>query len=249
MLKYKNEHNLDSPQRTLFHREIILRKPFLKRLYKEWYAVFLSEMRSLPIGKCVEIGSGGGFLKELEPSIITSDILSLPHTDLTFSAFDMPFNDSELSALFLLDTFHHIPDSTLFLKEASRVLKKGGKIIMIEPANTSWGRFIYRNLHHEPFNEKGDWQLPESGPMSGANGALPWIVFERDIDLFRKRFPEFEIDQIYYHTPLRYLLSGGVSYKTIFPGWSFGFLTQTDRLLTRVSNQFSMFMTIKVVKK
>ncbi len=215
----------------------------------EWYAVFLSEMNILPAGKCVEIGSGGGFIKDIESGIITSDILSLPHTDLTFSALAMPFNDSELSALFLLDTFHHIPDSSLFLKEASRVLIKGGKIIMIEPANTCWGRFIYKNLHHEPFNEKGDWQLPESGPMSGANGALPWIVFVRDQAMFQKEFPNLDIESISYHTPLRYLLSGGVSCKTFLPGWSFSLFTFTDRVLSRLSKQLSMFMTIRIIKK
>jgi SAM-dependent methyltransferase len=249
MLKYKSECHLDSPSRTLFHREIILNKPFLKKLYLEWYNVFLKEMQSLPEGICVEIGSGGGFLKDLESSIITSDILQLPHIDLNFSALEMPFNDSEISALFLLDTFHHIPDSLEFLKEVNRVLKKGGKLIMIEPANSLWGRIIYKNLHHEPFNPEGDWKIPDSGPMSGANGALPWIVFVRDKASFQERFPNLKIESITYHTPLRYLLSGGVSYKTIFPEWSFGVFRCVDRTLSVLSKQVSMFMTIKTVKK
>jgi SAM-dependent methyltransferase len=167
-------------------------------------------MKSLPDGKCVELGSGGGFLKNIEPSVISTDILSLPHTDMTFSALNMPFSNSELSALFLLDTFHHIPDSYQFLAEAGRVLKTGGKIIMIEPANSMWSRLIYKNFHHEPFDEKGGWQIPGAGPMSGANIALPWIVFERDIDLFCSRFPNLKIEEISYHTPLRYLLSGTI---------------------------------------
>jgi SAM-dependent methyltransferase len=249
MLQYKNEYDLDTPERTLSHREHILKKPFLKKLYIEWYSVFLDEMRSLPKGKCVEIGSGGGFLKEIESSVITSDILSLPHIDMTFSALQMPFADSELSALFLLDTFHHLPDVGQFLNEASRVLKTGGKIVMIEPANSWWSRMIYKNFHHEPFDTKAGWQIPEKGPMSGANGALPWIVFERDADLFRERFPELQIEQIRYHTPLRYLLSGGVSFKTIFPGFAFGLFTMIDRLLTKLSGQLSMFITVKIKRK
>ena len=249
MLKYRHENDIDSPKRTLRHREIILKKPFLKKLYIEWYTVFISEMQSLPTGKCVEIGSGGGFLKDMEPSVITSDILPLPHIDLNFSALNLPFKESELSGLFLLDTFHHISDSYLFLKEANRVLKHGGKLIMIEPANTLWGRIIYKNLHHEPFNENGDWQIPATGPMSGANGALPWIVFHRDIDLFRNRFPDLEIESISYHTPFRYLLSGGVTYKTIFPGWSFGCFKIVDHILSTISKQFSMFMTINISKR
>jgi len=248
MFRYKTRYNLDTPERTLFHRQIILKKAFLKKLYLEWYSVFCEAMKTIPEGKCVELGSGGGFLKDVEPSIITSDVLPLPHTDMRFSALDMPFTDSELSALFLLDTFHHIPDSFQFLKEASRVLKKGSKIVMIEPANSWWGRLIYKNLHHEPFDEKGGWQIPETGPMSGANGALPWIVFERDVALFNSRFPELKIENISYHTPFRYLLSGGVSFKSILPGFSFGFLSWIDRVLSTLSNNLSMFVTIKILK-
>ena len=59
----------------------------------------------------MELGSGGGFLKDIEPSVICSDVLDLPTNDLTFSALDMPFADGELSALFMIDTFHHIPDA------------------------------------------------------------------------------------------------------------------------------------------
>lgn len=248
MIRYKSDENIDSPGRTLLHRQIILKKKFLKKLYLEWYAVFSDAMKSVPEGRCVELGSGGGFLKDIEPSVITSDILSLPHTDMTFSALDMPFGDGEVSALFMLDTFHHIPDSFQFLKEASRVLKKGGKIIMIEPANSWWGRLIYKNLHHEPFDERGGWQIPATGPMSGANGALPWIVFERDADFFLHNFPDFKIEQITFHTPLRYLLSGGVSFKSFVPGFTFGFFKMIDGLLSILSRQLSMFVTIKIVK-
>ena len=204
---------LDSPERTLLHREIILSKPFLNRLYREWYSCICEELKGLPSGKLVELGSGGGFLKEIVPSVICSDILLLPTNDLTFSALDMPFEDGSVSALIMVDTFHHLPDAGRFLHEAGRVLKDHGKIIMVEPANTMWGRFIYRNFHHEPFDPAGGWQIPVTGPLSGANGALPWIVFERDKERFRKEFPGFIIEKVTFHTPLRYLLSGGVSFK------------------------------------
>jgi len=249
MLKYKTKDDLDSPQRTLFHREIILNKSFLKKLYVEWYDTLLRELTSVPDGKIVELGSGGGFLKNIVPSVITSDIIPLPHTDLTFSALQMPFRNSEVSVLFLLDTFHHIPDAYQFLKESERVLQKGGKIIMIEPANSVWGRFVYKNFHHEPFDKKGGWTIPDTGPMSGANGALPWIVFRRDVSLFADRFPDLKIESITYHTPLRYLISGGVAYRTLFPGWSFGFFTLLDRFLAYLSKEISMFMTIRIVKR
>ncbi|HPE77830.1 MAG TPA: class I SAM-dependent methyltransferase [Draconibacterium sp.] len=247
-IKYNIPFDLDSPERTIAHQKIIKEKCFLRKLYEEWYKVFTDAIYGLPDGKIIELGSGGGFLKEIRPSVICTDILKLPSNDMTFSALEMPFSDSELSAIFMIDTFHHIPDSFLFLKEADRVLQKNGKIIMIEPANSLWGRFIYKNFHHEPFEPNGGWEIPISGPLSGANGALPWIVFERDYEKFSELFPHLKIEKIQNHTPLMYLISGGLAFKQLLPDFSYCFFRGFDKLLALISKQFSMFVTIEIRK-
>ncbi|HEX8529344.1 MAG TPA: hypothetical protein VF646_04955, partial [Cytophagales bacterium] len=143
----------------------------------------------------------------------------------------------------------HIPDSYQFLREAQRILKAGGKVVMVEPANSAWGRFIYRNFHHEPFDPAGGWTIPEAGPMSGANGALPWIVFQRDCRRFEREFPGLTIESIRHHTPLRYLMSGGVSRKSLVPQWSFGLATALEKAGRPLAGWFSMFQTIQLVKR
>ena len=180
----KNIQDLDAPETTLLHRKIIQSKPFLKKLYLDFYSFFLNEVPDLSQKKCVELGSGGGFLKEIYPTVTTSDILELEDVDLCFSGLEMPFESASIDAFFMIDVFHHVPDSEKFLQELSRCLKPGGKIVMIEPANTLWGRFIYQNFHHEPFEPAAGWKLDGTGPLSCANGALPYIVFKRD----RQRF-------------------------------------------------------------
>ena len=120
---------------------------------------------------------------------------------------------------------------------------------MIEPANSVWGRFIYQNFHHEPFNPKGGWEIDSSGPLSGANGALPWIVFERDKDKFKNLFPRLKTVSIKYNMPLLYLLSGGVSRKALMPAWSFSFFKMAESVLSPLSKYFSMFVVVKVVKE
>jgi SAM-dependent methyltransferase len=247
-LNYNIPLDLDSPERTIFHQKIIKEKLFLRKLYNEWYKVFTDVKSQLPDGKMVELGSGGGFLKEIEPAVICSDVLDLPTNDLTFSALEMPFNDNEISAVFMIDTFHHIPDSRQFLNEINRVLKKNGMLVMIEPANSIWGRFIYQNFHHEPFDVKGGWQIPVSGPLSGANGALPWIVFKRDFNKFETSFPNLRLLEFQYHTPLRYLVSGGVSFKQLAPDFTYPFFSLLDKFLSAVSYHLSMFVTIKIIK-
>jgi SAM-dependent methyltransferase len=247
-IKYDIEFPLDSPERTLHHREIILNKKFLKKIYEQWYNEFLREIKNLPNDKMIELGSGGGFLKVLEPKIICTDILKLSSNDMTFSALEMPFADNSVGGIFMVDTLHHIPDIEKFLTEANRILAKNGKIIMIEPANSLWGRFIYRNFHHEPFDIEGTWKIPEQGPLSGANGALPWIVFERDKKIFAEKFPDFRIENIKFINPILYLISGGVSYRQLLPDFMFEIIQKLDRLLPKLSRQISMFQLIKIVK-
>jgi len=245
-IKYDIEHPLDSPERTLYHREIIRHKKFLRKLYEQWYDEFIKEIENLPNDTFIELGSGGGFLKELEPRVICTDILELPTNDMTFSALNMPFRDNSVGGIFMVDTMHHIPDIEKFLIEANRVLAKNGKMIMIEPANSLWGRFIYKNFHHEPFDLKGGWTFPSKGPLSGANGALPWIVFERDKLIFKEKFPNLIIETINYRNPLLYLISGGVSYKQLLPDFMFPIIDKIDRLLPKLSRQMSMFQLIKI---
>ncbi len=249
-LKHAETFDIDDPRRTLQHRDIILSKQFLRKLYEEWYAIFKFHATQVPAGALVELGSGGGFLKEIIPNVITSDVLEIPNiVDKIFYAQEMPFENESVSAIFMTDVFHHIPDSGAFLKEATRVLKHKGRIVMIEPGNSIWGRFIYKNFHHEPFNIHGDWFIPQSGPMSGSNQALPYIVFERDRKKFEKEFPELKIKEISYHTPLRYLLSGGVSKKQMVPSFSFGFFKALEKFLRGINNKFGMFVTIVIEKE
>jgi SAM-dependent methyltransferase len=248
----KSPYSLDDPRTTLHHRDVILSKPFLKKLYVEWYTHFknvTAEINSkIPDGEILEIGSGGGFLQQVIPGIITSDILDLGTCDMIFSAEEIPLPDHSLSAIVMLNVFHHIPKPALFLKEAQRVLKKGGKIIMIEPANSFWSRIVYKNFHHEPFDPKGGWEIESTGPLSGANGALPWIYFKRDKAAFEKTFPELKLEKFRYHTPLRYLISGGLSLKQLVPSWSFSFFKGVEWLMRPFKNQFGMFVTIEITK-
>lgn len=248
-LKEVEQYSLDDPRRTVTHGEIIRNKKFLHQLYVEWYTHFKQKIESLPQGQLVELGSGAGFVKEVIPQMLTSDVMELPNLDYVFPGENMPFEDKSLAGIFMIDVLHHIPKPALFLKEAERVLAKGGKILMNEPANSTWGRFIYQNFHHEPFEPKGTWEIPATGPLSGANGALPWIIFERDRKQFEEQFPSLKIESIKYHTPLRYLLSGGVSKRQLAPNFSYGLVKGFENFLLSLSKQLSMFVTIEITRQ
>jgi SAM-dependent methyltransferase len=246
--KYTIPYHLDDPKATLAHRDIILEKPYLKRLYLDWYEVFIKEAKKHKNGKHLEIGSGGGFLKEVFPEVITSDILSLPNVDQVFSAEQMPIGDNELASIMMLNVFHHIPKPYLFLKEAERTLVKGGVIIMTEPANSALGRFIYKRFHHEPFDEKGGREIEAGNPLSNSNQALPYIYFERDLELFKKEFPHLKIRSIKYHSPFSYVISGGVSRSAMLPYFMYSVVKAAEWLLSPLSRQLGLFCTIEVEK-
>lgn len=247
-LKDIDKYDLDDPRRTLEHKKIIEQKPFLKRLYVEWYSEIRSRLKDVPEGKIIELGSGGGFMKEVIPGITTSDILELDENDITFNALDMPFEDNSIAAFVMVDVFHHVPDSEMFLKEMNRCLKPGGKVVMSEPAVSAYSKFIFGNFHHEPFNVKGDWTIPGTGPMSDANGALPWIVFVRDRKRFQDTFPLLHVVDIKKHTALRYLLSGGVSMKQLVPSWSYNLLKGIENMVQSIFPGFSLFQFIELKK-
>jgi len=249
-LKYTIKYDLDDPNTTLLHKKIIRSKPFLEKIYIEWYSILHNSTRHLKAHTILELGSGGGFLKDLYPHIKTSDIMPLPGCDSVVSAEQIPYQKNELGSIVMLNVFHHIPNPGKFLLEAQRTLIPGGKLVMIEPSNTFFSRFIYQTFHHERFDPKAVmWEIPYQGPLSSANGANPWIIFIRDKARFEKEFPQLAIRKISYHTPLRYLLSGGVSRHPLVPAWSYNFFTFLERLVNPLMIIIAMFMTIEIEKK
>lgn len=246
--------DIDDPRTTALRRDIIREKPFLRQLYEEWYA---SIIRLIPLqeqcpGEVLEIGSGGGFLHEVFPECIASEIFLTPGVDIVLDGQALPFADKTLRAILMVDVLHHIPNAEAFFLEAQRVLSVGGRILMVEPWNTLWGRFVYSNLHHEPFlPSRSSWDLPkdESTPLSNANGALPWMIFSRDINAFHNKFPRLTLRSIRLDYPFSYLASGGVSMRSLTPGWSFKTWRKFETLLNPFMKHLAMFALISVEVK
>lgn len=234
--------SVDDPVTTLLRREIIQSKPFLYSLYSEWYQRII---RGLPkTNDVLELGSGAGFLNEFLPELITSEVIETPHVQLIADACRLPLADRSLDAIVMTDVFHHIPDVSHFLAEAARCVRPGGKIVMIEPWRTPWSEWIYTHLHSEPFSPDSGWPIPRTGPLSGANGALPWIVFQRDRHVFEVRYPQWQIKNIELMMPFSYLLSGGVSMRNFLPGWMYSRIRAMEQMLDQ--NSWAMFALIEL---
>lgn len=234
--------DIDDPQTTALRLQIVRSKPFLRKLYEEWYRSIAAHF---PFdARILELGSGAGFLKELLPQLITSELFSTPGVARVIDAQAIAMAEASLDGIVMTDVLHHIPDCNSFFHEATRVIRPGGKVVMIEPWNTPWSRWVYQHLHHEPFEPNAqEWRIPLSGPLSGANGALPWIVFQRDRGLFETRHPQWRIEGIHPIMPAAYVLSGGVSLKSTLPGWMY----QPIRFLEQHCNEASWAMFAIIV--
>jgi SAM-dependent methyltransferase len=238
--------DIDDPATTLYRAELIRRKPFLWTIYAEWYSLITG---SIPAGtgKILELGSGAGFLRESVPGLITSEVFMLPGLSAVLDGRALPFSTGSLRAIVMTDVLHHIPDVRMFFGEAIRALHAGGRIIMVEPWVTTWSRVVYGRLHHEPFRPGAtEWEFPSDGPLSGANGALPWMIFQRDRKAFAASYPQLQVIDVRPMMPFRYLLSGGVSMRAVVPASSFGAFRRIERALTPLMRFLAMFAFITI---
>lgn len=239
--------DIDSPDTTRLRREIIRSKPFLRRVYEEWYRGIAAEVPPGP-GDVLELGTGAGFLKDFLPRLVTSDVFPLDGVDRIVDSADLPFDDGALKGIVMTNVFHHFPDPTRFLDEATRCVRTGGRVVMLEPWNTPWSRLVYRRLHHEPFEPGADWGFDGIGPLSDANGAQPWIVFARDRARFLVEYPDWTVRSVRELMPFRYLVSGGVSMRGLMPGWTFPLWRALEACLGPCRGLLGMFALITLEK-
>ena len=242
--------DIDSPEAVSVHNRLIQEKPFLKAIYKEWYTEISNFLLKISGGPVLEIGSGGGFLKEFVPDLITSEVLQTPNVDMVLDGHDLPFKKNSLNAIVMVDVFHHLKNVKLFMDSAAYCMKPGGVLAMVEPWNTPWSRIILKYFHHEPFDpDTKEWNFPEGGHLSQSNQALPWIVFYRDRAKLEREHTEWRLRMLKVHMPFSYLLSGGVSYRSFLPGSLFNVWQKIEGIFNPWINFWGMFASISLVRK
>jgi SAM-dependent methyltransferase len=237
--------SLGSPEFFVAQKAAILKRPLLKRCYDDWYRRLLTDAQSAPPqGDMVELGSGGSYLKDLEPSLITSDVVEAV-ADRVIDARYLPFAENSVRALLLTHVFHHIPDVAAFFKEAERTLIPGGVISMIEVAHTPFARFFFRNFHNEPYEDGSrEWSFAQQDSMMDSNQALSWIVFDRDRAKFERRFPSLKVEKMVLLPWFTYFASGGVTARYLIPKFMNGLFLLAEMILNPFAPVFSLYWHI-----
>ena len=169
------------------------RKPVLRMIYDDFYDRIVAEC--VP-GVTIEIGGGIGNLKRRLPHVIATDIQFADWLDCVADAQHLPFSDGMAANIVMVDVLHHVEFPLYFFREAVRVLRSGGRIIMVEPAITLGSTLFYRLLHQEPVRMSSD-PLTEGVPNPrrdpyDSNQAIPTLIATRDRDRFEAFVSELE---------------------------------------------------------
>ncbi len=207
-------------QRQIDHRNAWDKKPAVRLVYRDFHRRLFERC---PAGPVLDIGSGTAHVKDFRPDIVSIDILPFPGIDVVADAHRLPFSDRTFAGAVMLDVLHHLERPIEFLKEASRILRPGGRVAMIEPAMTSVARHFYTYFHHEPVDMSADPFAdvaidPDRDPFD-ANQAIPTLLFATSAarQQMELRVPELRVCSVDWLSLFAYPMSGGFQRWTLIP--------------------------------
>jgi SAM-dependent methyltransferase len=210
----------DIDDRQLGHRQIWEQKESIRLLYRDFHRRLL---QACPSGRIIDIGGGTAHVKELVPDAVSVDVLPFPGIDAVADAHNLPFADGTFAGAVMLDVLHHLERPIDFLKEASRVLKPGGTLAMLEPAMTTIARPFYRYLHDEPVDMSVDPFAevvinPARDPFD-SNQAIPTLLFTTASarERLEKTIPGLRVKTVEWLSLFAYPLSGGFQKWSLMP--------------------------------
>lgn len=157
------------------------------------------------------------------------------------NALQLPFAESSLDFIISSNMIHHLAKPYEFFKEAKRVLKPQGKIIIQEIHTSFFMRLILRLMRHEGYSYEVDvfdknTICNDPNDLWSANCAIPEILFN-DAKKFRQNFG-FEIKDRKFSEFMIFPLSGGViaKAKTIqLPTGLLKIIDSIDSLLCKIA--------------
>jgi len=231
-------------------RKLINERPLVRACYEAWYTNFLEDEATVPQekkGALLEIGCGASFLGEMVDGLVMSDI-SEGLADCVMRAEMIPFRDESVRAIFVAHGLHHFFDVQSFFEEVARVLVPGGVLCLVEPAHTLLARFFFSEVCvDEGYDDQTKTWNPGDVGWRDANQALSWVVFFRDYEDFRRKFPELRLEKSKSLPWFGYSLSGGVTRKNPIPTSLVPLVCPIEFMLKLVAPLTSLhwFLTVK----
>ncbi len=227
----------------------------MRRVYNEEFFARLLASRK-PGGVSVEVGAGPGFFKQFAPDIFSSDLIWCPWLDAIADAQQLPFRDSSVTNVFGLDMLHHLATPMTFLREVSRVLIPGGRLILIEPWITPFSYFVFTLLHQERCDlSERPWIAGAAGGALGkmafdGNQAIPYLLFgpsHRRETL--NSLPAFKVVTLEHFCLFAYLLSGGFKPMNLLPEFLYPAVSKFERATAPLWRRLAALRVLLVLEK
>lgn len=225
-------------------------KPSLRAVYRDYYRRVEQWCRP---GVIVELGAGSGNLKQTMPGVVATDIVAVPWLDAVADAHDLPFGAGTVDSIVGIDVLHHVQYPVRFLAEAERVLKPGGRVVLVEPAITPVSRVVFGLGHPEPIDMRADPLAegdpdPDKHPMD-SNQALPTLLAGRHRARVERRVPDLELLCRKYLSLAVYPLSGGFRPWSLMPARLVEPLLGLEARVVRVLGRLMGFRLLLVYER
>jgi len=150
--------------------------------------------------------------------------------------------------LILFDVWHHLQYPGEALREFSRVLAPGGKVLIFEPAMGVLGKSILGRFHHEPLGLEHEiqWDAPvgfcRGNPQYyAAQGNASRIFGSSE---FSGKLEGWQIAEIRYYSGLAYLGTGGFRGPQTYPPSFFAFFNLIDKVISRFPQLASRMLVL-----
>jgi SAM-dependent methyltransferase len=236
------------------HRRAWQANPALRASYGGWYRRIRAELPAHELGPWIEIGSGPGFAREFIPEMVLTDVVQAPWHQRRVSAESLPFARGEVGALVLFDVLHHLADPAIFFAEAVRVLRPGGRLVLMEPYVSPVSGVVYRLFHEEPVDMSVDpWAPPLPSSAKDpfvSNQAIPTLIFGSDRgEKLAQRFPLLAVKRIERLAGFSYPATGGFSGRALLPFFLWRALHAVEEKLPDLAFRLFGFRLLVVLER